>query len=138
MYSDPCLIRIFVVAITSNKDGADSVNDHAIEIRVGRQIGRLPLKRKPANNFKFNKRSSRWVFKFKDFNFADKCILQEEIKNVAIVQTGIDDWNIETIVTHVEDSFEKWHTLTEDINVFRWVGADGAERRRFDLKFRLF
>ena len=101
---------------------------------MDQQVGRLPLK---GAGDKRRNRSFMWTINIKDFNLADKCISREEIKNVAIVATGVDGWNIATITTFLEDAFENMHFLTEDINVFRWIDADGDDRRRtFDLTFR--
>ena len=134
LYADRCLVQLIVTASTSDIDDADSSEDHAIEIKVDDQQTRS--RRLKGDEDKERKGSFVWEFNLKDFNFADRCLKKDEIENVAIIQTGIDGWNIRSIQTHVIDSSGKVCLFTQNLSASRWIDADGGEdRRRFDLTF---
>jgi hypothetical protein len=51
---------------------------------------------------------------------------------VSIIGSGVDDWNIKSIVTLVRDFVNSFQVLTFDFDVNHWIRGDGADGR-FDI-----
>ena len=76
-----------------------------------------------------------WKINITDFHFTNSCMRIGDIQRVYVIETNDDGWNIDSIVTMVKDSSGGIGTLTQNLDINRWVdGNDGAlTRRRFEL-----
>ena len=93
------------MAFTSGLSGAGSDSAFSVEIQLNGEVRTSQLYNRPGNDFDDNK-GDLWDLLFSSFSFSESCIKISEIERIAIVDSGIesDDWNIETIVTLVDDS----------------------------------
>ena len=93
-----------------------------------------PLYDRPGDDYEPHK-GDIWTYEMSTF-FPRRCVRIGDINEVAVSYGGNDGWNIETIVTLVKDSDDKYQLLTGDFSVNRWIDGDGAvQHRRFMLTF---
>ena len=120
------------------KSNAGSDSDFSVQIQLNGEVRTSLLYDRLGNDFQFNK-GDLWELLFSSFGFSENCIKISEIERISIVDSGIesDDWNIETIVTLVDDSSNNYQVLTHDFDVNRWINGHNtdSEHRRFDLNF---
>lgn len=75
-----------------------------------------------------------WKIHFPEFHFTDTCIRISEIRQVSIIESSNDGWNIDSIVTLVRDSSNGVQVLTQNLDAYRWIDGDSHHtRRRFGL-----
>ena len=126
------------MAFTSGLSGAGSDSDFSVEIQLNGEVRTSRLYNRPGNDFDYNK-GDLWDWLFSSFGFSENCIKISEIERISIVDSGIesDDWNIETIVTLVDDSSNNYQILTHDVDVYHWINGRNtdSEHRHFDLNF---
>lgn len=122
------------MAFTSGVAHAGSDNGHSVQVRLsGGQTRHVRLYDRPGDDMLAHK-GDLWKISFSSFGFSDSCIQIGEIQQVAITERSNDGWNIESIVTLVKDSSGGVQTLTQDLDVYRWIdGNDHYSHRRLDL-----
>ena len=124
------------MAFTSGLSDAGSDTDFSVQIQLNGQVRTSLLYDRLGNDFQYNK-GDLWELLFSGFGFSENCIKISEIERISIVDSGIesDDWNIETIVTLVDDSSNNYQVLTHDFDVNHWINGHStdSEHRRFDL-----
>ncbi len=120
------------MAFTSGLSGAESQLAHGIQIQLNGDVQEVIFYNGPAVDYQANK-GDMWRLSISSFGFSESCISVSEIERVSIIGSGLDDWNIKTIVILVRDSANDFQLLTHDFDVNRWISGDGADGR-FDLK----
>ena len=71
-----------------------------------------------------------WKIPISQFHFSEGCISKSKISQVALHEDGDDGWNIESIITMLDEDL-----LTVDFHVNRWVEGDAKfGRREFILR----
>ncbi len=128
-----CLVKLYIMAFTSDLKYAGSDGQHNVEVRIKGMSQHRPLYNRPGDDYKRNK-GDFWEYSFSDFGFTDSCIQIGDFRYIEITEGGNDGWNIASIVTLVEDSSGGVQVVTTDIGVNRWIDGDGKqEHRRFRL-----
>ena len=102
-----------------------SAGKHKAELLSGGVVQTFQLYDRSGIDYSLNK-GDLWKFSLTSYG----CITISSIERVSIVGVGIDNWNIESIVTLVKDS-NGMQILTRDFSVNHCVN-DGE---RFDLTF---
>ena len=122
------MTQLYVVAFTSGQAFGESLisaGKHKAELQSGGAVQTFQLYDRPGIDYSLNK-GDLWEFSLTSHG----CITISSIQRVSIVGVGIDNWNIESIVTLVKD-LNSVQILTRDFSVNHWVN-DGE---RFDLTF---
>ncbi len=122
------------MAFTSAIRHGGSDAGHAVEIVIaGHHVRNVRLYDRPGDDMLQHK-GDLWKINFSAFGFPDACIRISEIIRVSIIESSNDGWNIESIVTLVKDSGGRIGTLTQNLDVNRWIDGDGHHtHRRFEL-----
>ena len=124
------------MAFTSGIPGAGSESTYSVQIKSNGLVRSSSLYNDlSGEDFEANK-GYLLEIRFSSFGFSDNCITLAEVERVSIAGEGINDWNIQTIVTLVSD-MSHYSALTEDFNVNHWIDGNDADPaiRRFDLNF---
>lgn len=132
-HADICLEKLYIMAFTSGLENAESDTSHSIEVQIiNGDVHRIQLYDRPGDDYAFYK-GDLWKIAF---YFTVECIRLSEIQRVSIIESGNDNWNIDSIITLVRDSANRSVVLTQDINVNCWIDSNGADSfRHFELTF---
>ncbi len=120
------------MAFTSGLSGAESQLAHGIQIQLNGDVQEVIFYNSGVD-YQSNK-GDIWRFFISAFGFSESCIYISGTERVSIIGSGLDDWNIKTIVTLVRDFANNYQLLTHDFDVNHWISGDGADGR-FDLNF---
>ena len=120
------------MAFTSGVQHGGSDAGHAVEILAGGAVRNLRLYDRPGNDMMSHK-GDLWKFNFTEFRFVDRCISIHEIQAVSIIESGLDGWHIDSIVTLVKDSGGGIQTLTQNLDANHWISGNYHAHRRFQL-----
>ena len=119
-----CATYLYVMGFTSNVGHAGSDDDHYVLINLKNGEERhLKLYDRKGNDMLENK-GDLWKIPIRQFKFRERCITKSSISRITIEEGGDDGWNIESIITMLDD-----HLLSVDFHVNRWV--DGNSDRRY-------
>ena len=126
---------LYVIAFTSIQSTAGSDTPRReVQIQYNGTVQSLNLyDRFGAIDYQSGK-GDMWKFSLAEYG----CIIISSIQRVSVVQKGNGTWNIESIVTLVENSSNIIQLLTRDFNVYRWINStsDGnSSQGQFDLTF---
>ena len=123
------------MAFTSNEVFAGSDDSPAVELEARNSSKSVILYDLPKNDFSRGK-GDLWRIDISDFQF-EGCIRVDDITGIAIVPVDTDAWNIDSIVTFVENYDGKFQLVSQDIDVYRWVDKTDhpvfEHFNRFDL-----
>jgi hypothetical protein len=127
------LSELYVIAFTSGLSGAESQLVHGIQIQLNGDVQEVIFHDNSGVHYQSNK-GDFWRLFISAFGFSESCISISGIERVSIIGSGLDDWNIKTIVTLVRDLVNNYQILTHDFDVHHWISGDDADGR-FDLNF---
>lgn len=120
------------MAFTSNKSngGSDDSKDILLVINGQHVLRRLPdLK---GDDYLSNK-GDLWKLSMTDFFSFTDCVSTRDIQGIAIVNSGDDGWNIDSIVTYAVYNQYFYEQTSVDLDVFRWVDSDTVSNEVFQL-----
>ena len=127
-----CLSKLYIMAFTSDRMYAESNDPPAVQLQARGSSRSVTLYDLPADQYKPSK-GDLWKINFSDFQF-EGCVRVEDITSIAIVATGTDGWNIDSIATYVANYDGKFQIISQDFDVYRWVDKNGdPSRKQFDL-----
>ena len=124
------------MAFTSNKSNAGSDDSKDILLVVN---GKHSLKRLPdlkGDDYLSNK-GDLWKLSMTDFFGFTNCISTREIQKIAVVNSGSDRWNIDSIVTYAVYDQYFYEQSSVDLDIFRWVDSAEASQEEFQLTVTL-
>lgn len=121
------------MGFTSNLAHAGSNGRHSLELTTKADCKySMKLPNLPRDDYEPNK-GDLWKIKMSTLAKGN-CIKIGMIASLSIVSTSNDGWNIDSIVTFVEDTNKKFKLFTQDFEVNRWIDSNGQQsHKRFDL-----
>ena len=129
--TEACLDSLYIMAFTSGLKNAGSDVDHAVAITLANGVTKVSLLPDLKGNDYLKHKGDLWKISFERHFKIYFCVKKHDIKNIYIVESGNDGWNIETIVTFIK-SGNDYELATSDFHVNRWIdGNSKYESRRF-------
>ena len=133
-----CLDSLLVIGFTSGLAHADTNDRHSVKIKLtDQETSTSLLPNRPGDDYLMHK-GELWTIDFaNDFSFTSSCVKKSDIEFIAIIASGNDNWNIETIVTFVKSGNE-YELATTDFEVNRWIDGNGpVDQHKFQLNLLL-
>ena len=132
-----CLDSLCIAGFTSGLAGADSDQQHCVEIKLTNGDTKTSLLPDLPGDDYLKHKGDLWELSFlNDFNFTC-CVKKCDIQSIAIIESNNDGWNIETIFTFIKSGDDS-ELATKDFDVNRWIDGDGpVNHHRFELNLLL-
>ena len=110
--------------------GSDDFKIILIKVDGIERTRRLP--NLPGNDYSKNK-GDLWKLSFRQFFGISGCIKVNEVKEIALINSGRDGWHIDSIVTYLVADRFTYQQSSVDLDVFHWVDDKIANAQKLTL-----
>ena len=124
------------MAFTSGRSHSGSDDSKIILMKVDGIHITKRLPNLPGDDYSSNK-GDLWKLNLRSFFGFSGCTTVDKVQEIAIINSGTDGWNIDSIITYLVVDRRTYQQSSVDLDIFQWVDDEITNAQKFVLSLTI-